>query len=222
MDKMGGVSLLRWFPLNITRNCIHVLIFYKVVTSFITVKTETSEELHEWRTALEHAFLQAPCPSPVNVKNGIMVDDVIAGAFCQCMSVSIIMLREHIWPTFVTDADFVFFLIRERQPLCQIWNSGKPNLACVSTSRWWPLIFGKSYFFPWGIWYVLFVQDSITNYFIRLMENVSSFFIFMVGIKIEGILRISADVEEVQRRIQEFDKGIMLLVSLYCICGYHL
>lgn len=35
------------------------------------------------------------------------------------------------------------------------------------------------------------------------------FFNFSLGTKVEGILRQSADVEEVDRRVQEYEQGIV-------------
>lgn len=32
-------------------------------------------------------------------------------------------------------------------------------------------------------------------------------FLFLIGTKVEGILRQSADVEEVERRVQEYEQG---------------
>ena len=41
-----------------------------------------------------------------------------------------------------------------------------------------------------------------------------------VGVKVEGILRQSADVEEVKRRVRDYEKGdFFLLNHLFCYLG---
>ena len=41
-----------------------------------------------------------------------------------------------------------------------------------------------------------------------------------VGVKVEGILRQSADVEEVKRRVRDYEKGDFFLLNLlFCYLG---
>lgn len=42
------------------------------------------------------------------------------------------------------------------------------------------------------------------------------FFFFPTGTKVEGILRQAADVEEVDRRVQEYEQGISF-IEIGCI-----
>ena len=54
--------------------------------SFSKCQAETSEDLYEWKTALEHALAQAP--SAALIVNGIFrgdTNDSIDGSFNQCL-----------------------------------------------------------------------------------------------------------------------------------------
>ncbi|KAL9675741.1 hypothetical protein QQ045_003947 [Rhodiola kirilowii] len=114
-----------------------------------TLKTETSEDLHEWRAALEHAFAQAPCTSVI-MKSGTIVDDVTDGSFYR-------------WKD-------------KHKPKSRVM--GNPISLSLQEVDGGPSLLEKA---------LCFLEDF--------------------GTKVEGILRINADVEEVQRRIQEFEQG---------------
>lgn len=54
-------------------------------------------------------------------------------------------------------------------------------------------------------------RDTIVGYLLRNRFGFSSpFLICQTGIKVEGILRQSADVEEVDRRVQEYEQGLFI------------
>uniref|UniRef100_A0A7N0URW8 Rho GTPase activating protein n=1 Tax=Kalanchoe fedtschenkoi TaxID=63787 RepID=A0A7N0URW8_KALFE len=115
-----------------------------------TLKTETSEDLHEWRKALEHAFTKAPCPAPTIMKAGISINDAISRSFFQ-------------WKDKHTAKSRVL---------------GIPISLALQEADGGPSILEKA---------LCFLEEF--------------------GTKVEGILRISADVEEVQQRIQELEQG---------------
>ncbi|KAH7542185.1 hypothetical protein FEM48_Zijuj02G0046300 [Ziziphus jujuba var. spinosa] len=118
-----------------------------------TLKAETSEDLYEWKTALEHALAQAPSAALVMGHNGIFrtdTNDTIEGSF-------------HQW--------------REKRPVKSLV-VGRPILLALEDIDGGPSFLEKA---------------------LRFLEN--------FGTKVEGILRQSADVEEVERRVQEYEQG---------------
>ncbi|KAK9062702.1 hypothetical protein SSX86_019891 [Deinandra increscens subsp. villosa] len=118
-----------------------------------TLKAETSEDLYEWKTALEHALAQAPNAALVTGQNGIFRNDTTdsnEGSFHQC---------------------------REKHPIKSLV-VGRPILLALEDIDGVPSFLEKA---------------------LRFLET--------HGIKVEGILRQSADVEEVERRVQEYETG---------------
>ncbi|KAG8388942.1 hypothetical protein BUALT_Bualt02G0177700 [Buddleja alternifolia] len=118
-----------------------------------TLKAETSEDLYEWKTALEHALAQAPSAALVMGHNGIFrsdSNDTIEGPF-------------HQW--------------RDKRPVTSLV-VGRPILLALEDIDGGPSFLEKA---------------------LRFLEN--------YGIKVEGILRQAADVEEVGRRVQEYEQG---------------
>lgn len=118
-----------------------------------TLKAETSEDLYEWKTALEHALAQAPSAALVMGHNGIFRNDTtdsIEGPF-------------HQW--------------RDKRPIKSLV-VGRPILLALEDIDGGPSFLEKA---------------------LRFLEK--------HGTKIEGILRQSADVEEVDRRVQEYETG---------------
>ncbi|KAK8543393.1 hypothetical protein V6N12_015943 [Hibiscus sabdariffa] len=118
-----------------------------------TLKAETSEDLHEWKTALEHALAQAPNAALVMGHNGIFQNDTadaIEGSF-------------HQWRDKRTAKSLVV---------------GRPILLTLEDIDGSPSFLEKA---------LQFLEKS--------------------GTKVEGILRQSADVEEVDRRVQEYNQG---------------
>ncbi|CAL5084473.1 unnamed protein product [Urochloa decumbens] len=122
-----------------------------------TLKAETSEDLFEWKTALEEALAQAPNAALVMGHNGIFrndTTDVYEGAIPN-------------W--------------REKRPIKSLV-VGRPILLALEDIDGSPSFLEKA---------------------LRFLEK--------HGIKVEGILRQAADVEEVDRRLQEYEQGF---------CGY--
>ncbi|XP_057801200.1 rho GTPase-activating protein 7-like isoform X2 [Salvia miltiorrhiza] len=118
-----------------------------------TLKAETSEDLYEWKTALEHALAQAPNAALVMGQNGIFrsdTSDTIEGSF-------------HQW--------------RDKRPVKSLV-VGRPILLALEDIDGGPSFLEKA---------------------LRFLEK--------YGTKVEGILRQSADVEEVDRRVQEYEQG---------------
>ncbi|XP_047943398.1 rho GTPase-activating protein 7-like isoform X2 [Salvia hispanica] len=118
-----------------------------------TLKAETSEDLYEWKTALEHALAQAPSAALVMGHNGIFrsdTNDAPEGSF-------------HQW--------------RERRPVKSLV-VGRPILLALEDIDGGPSFLEKA---------------------LRFLEK--------YGIEVEGILRQSADVEEVERRVKEYEQG---------------
>ncbi|XP_057441433.1 rho GTPase-activating protein 7 [Lotus japonicus] len=118
-----------------------------------TLKAETSEDLFEWKTALEQALAQAPSAALVMGHNGIFrsdASDSIEGSF-------------HQW--------------RDKRPVKSLV-VGRPILLALEDIDGGPSFLEKA---------------------LRFLEK--------NGTKIEGILRQSADVEEVDRRVQEYEQG---------------
>ncbi|KAL2973203.1 hypothetical protein AAZX31_14G034300 [Glycine max] len=118
-----------------------------------TLKAETSEDLLEWKTALEQALAQAPSAALVMGHNGIFrsdASDSIEGSF-------------HQW--------------RDKRPIKSLV-VGRPILLALEDIDGGPSFLEKA---------------------LRFLEK--------YGTKVEGILRQSADVEEVDRRVQEYEQG---------------
>ncbi|KAL2510909.1 Rho GTPase-activating protein 7 [Abeliophyllum distichum] len=118
-----------------------------------TLKAETSEDLYEWKTALEHALAQAPSAALVMGHNGIFRSDTnetIEGSFPQ-------------W--------------RDKR-VAKSLVVGRPILLALEDIDGGPSFLEKA---------------------LRFLEK--------YGVKVEGILRQSADIEEVDRRVQEYEQG---------------
>ncbi|KAK4275702.1 hypothetical protein QN277_018740 [Acacia crassicarpa] len=118
-----------------------------------TLKAETSEDLFEWKTALEQALAQAPSAALVMGHNGIFrsdASDSLEGSFNQ-------------W--------------RDKRPVKSLV-VGRPILLALEDIDGGPSFLEKA---------------------LRFLEH--------HGTKVEGILRQSADVEEVDRRVQEYEQG---------------
>ncbi|KAM1342759.1 hypothetical protein ACFX2F_007039 [Malus domestica] len=118
-----------------------------------TLKAETSEDLYEWKTALELALAQAPSAALVMGHNGIFrndTNDTLEGSF-------------HQW--------------RDKRPVKSLV-VGRPILLALEDIDGGPSFLEKA---------------------LRFLEK--------FGTKAEGILRQSADVEEVERRVQDYEQG---------------
>ncbi|XP_010276674.1 PREDICTED: rho GTPase-activating protein 7 [Nelumbo nucifera] len=118
-----------------------------------TLKAESSEDLFEWKAALEQALAQAPSAALVMGHNGIFrndTSDTIEGSFQQ-------------W--------------RDKRPVKSLV-VGRPILLALEDIDGGPSFLEKA---------------------LRFLEK--------FGTKVEGILRQSADVEEVDRRVQEYEQG---------------
>jgi len=118
-----------------------------------TLKAETSEDLFEWKTALEEALAQAPNAALVMGHNGIFRNDT-ADTY------------EGAIPNW-----------REKRPIKSLV-TGRPILLALEDIDGSPSFLEKA---------------------LRFLEK--------HGIKVEGILRQAADVEEVDRRLQEYEQG---------------
>ncbi|KAL4578600.1 hypothetical protein LXL04_014725 [Taraxacum kok-saghyz] len=118
-----------------------------------TLKAETSEDLFEWKTALEHALSQAPNAALVMGQNGIFRNDT-------------------------TDStDGSFYQWSNKRPIKSLV-VGRPILLALEDIDGGPSFLEKA---------------------LRFLEK--------HGSKVEGILRQAADVEEVDRRVQEYETG---------------
>lgn len=118
-----------------------------------TLKAESSEDLYEWKTALEQALAQAPSAALLMGHNGIFrndANDTIDGSF-------------HQW--------------RDKRPVKSLV-VGRPILLALEDIDGGPSFLEKA---------------------LRFLEK--------YGTKVEGILRQSADVEEVDRRVHEYEQG---------------
>ncbi|GKV33594.1 hypothetical protein SLEP1_g42080 [Rubroshorea leprosula] len=118
-----------------------------------TLKAETSEDLYEWKTALETALAQAPNPAHVTGQNGIFRNDQV-DAFDGSKELS-------------KDKPATRFTVR-----------GTPILLALQDVDGGPTFLEKA---------LRFVEDY--------------------GIKVEGILRQAADVDDVEQRIREYEQG---------------
>ncbi|XP_058088209.1 rho GTPase-activating protein REN1-like isoform X3 [Magnolia sinica] len=121
-----------------------------------TLKAETSEDMYEWKTALEAALAQAPGGATATLaveQSGIFLNeapDAIEGSFEQ-------------W--------------RDKRP-AKSSIIGRPVLHALEDTDGTPSFLEKA---------------------LRFIEQ--------YGVKVEGILRQSADVDEVERRVQEYEQG---------------
>ncbi|XP_049385216.1 rho GTPase-activating protein 7-like isoform X1 [Solanum stenotomum] len=118
-----------------------------------TLKAETSEDLYEWKTALEHALAQAPSAALVMGQDGIFRNDAsdsFEGSF-------------HQW--------------KDKHPV-KSFVVGRPILLALEDIDGGPSFLEKA---------------------LKFLEK--------YGTKVEGILRQSADVEEVERRVKEYEEG---------------
>ncbi|KAG8079458.1 hypothetical protein GUJ93_ZPchr0007g6429 [Zizania palustris] len=118
-----------------------------------TLKAETSEDLFEWKTALEEALAQAPNAALVMGHNGIFRNDTTDP-------------YEGAIPNW-----------REKRPIKSLV-VGRPILLALEDIDGSPSFLEKA---------------------LRFLEK--------HGIKVEGILRQAADVEEVDKRMQEYEQG---------------
>ncbi|XP_041998858.1 rho GTPase-activating protein 7-like isoform X2 [Salvia splendens] len=139
-----------------------------------TLKAETSEDLYEWKTALEHALAQAPSAALVMGHNGIFrndTNDASAGSFHQCryQLFFILILQPTLFWSYIGG--------RERRPVKSLV-VGRPILLALEDIDGGPSFLEKA---------------------LRFLEK--------YGIEVEGILRQSADVEEVERRVKEYEQG---------------
>ncbi|OVA01798.1 Rho GTPase-activating protein domain [Macleaya cordata] len=119
-----------------------------------TLKAETSDDLYEWKTALETALAQAPSPALVMGQNAIFRNDqadTVDGGFEQ-------------WG-------------RDRQPVKSLV-VGRPILLALEDIDGTPSFLEKA---------LKFIEDY--------------------GVKVEGILRQAADVDDVEHRVKEYEQG---------------
>ncbi|XP_043691545.1 rho GTPase-activating protein 7-like [Telopea speciosissima] len=118
-----------------------------------TLKAESSEDLYEWKAALEQALAQAPSAALVMGHNGIFqndTNDLVEGSLQQ-------------W--------------REKRAVKSLV-VGRPILLALEDI------------------------DGGASFLEKALRFLETF-----GTKVEGILRQSADVEEVDRRVQEYEHG---------------
>ncbi|CAA0840473.1 Rho GTPase activation protein (RhoGAP) with PH domain [Striga hermonthica] len=118
-----------------------------------TLKAETLEDLHEWKTALEKAISNAPNAALVMGQNGIFRNDQTNG----------------------TDQSSEHSKDKQTSKSLVI---GRPILLALEDIDGTPSFLEKA---------LQFLEEH--------------------GVKTEGILRQAADVEDVERRIQEYEKG---------------
>ncbi|KAG9160061.1 hypothetical protein Leryth_005793 [Lithospermum erythrorhizon] len=118
-----------------------------------TLKAETSEDLLEWKVALEEALANAPSASLSMGQNGILNHDQ------------------------GNAADIAVDQSKDRQPVKSMV-IGRPVLLALEDIDGTPSFLEKA---------LRFVEEE--------------------GVKVEGILRQAADVEDVERRIREYEQG---------------
>ncbi|KAH9741727.1 Rho GTPase-activating protein 7 [Citrus sinensis] len=154
-----------------------------------TLKAETSEDLYEWKTALELALAQAPSAALVMGHNGIFrndTNDTIEGSF-------------HQW--------------RDKRPVKSLV-VGRPILLALEDIDGGPSFLEKALRFL-EKFVVLEKKGFVKCKKRRLyphavahsLEGLGSGAWLYRGTKVEGILRQAADVEEVDRRVQEYEQG---------------
>nr|CAB3501374.1 unnamed protein product [Digitaria exilis] len=113
-----------------------------------TLKAETTEDLNEWRSALENALAQAPSVVNTTGQNPIVSTDIT-----------------------------------------------EPVEAAVEQSEDKSVIGRPAEF-------ALVDADGTTAFLEKALKFIEDY-----GVKVEGILRQSADVEEVKRRVRDYEKG---------------
>ncbi|GMI82790.1 ROP1 ENHANCER 1 [Hibiscus trionum] len=118
-----------------------------------TLKAETSEDLYEWKAALEKALLQAPSSALSEGQNGVFGNDQADAVDCS------------------KEPD------NDKQPM-RSSVLHRPILLALEDVDGAPTFLEKA---------LRFVEEH--------------------GVKVEGILRQAADVEDVERRIREFEQG---------------
>ncbi|KAK8580409.1 hypothetical protein V6N12_070685 [Hibiscus sabdariffa] len=118
-----------------------------------TLKAETSEDLYEWKAALEKALLQAPSSALSEGQNGGFGNDQADAVDCSKEPVN------------------------DKQPMGSTVLH-RPILLALQDVDGAPTFLEKA---------LRFVEEH--------------------GVKVEGILRQAADVEDVERRIREFEQG---------------
>ncbi|KAG0485557.1 hypothetical protein HPP92_009636 [Vanilla planifolia] len=118
-----------------------------------TLKTETVEELNEWKAALENALARAPSASHVMGQTGIFRSEM-----AESVEASVEQCKE--------------------KPPTMSSVTGRPVLLALEDSDGCPSFLEKA---------LRFIEEN--------------------GIKVEGILRQSADVEEVVRRVHQYEQG---------------
>uniref|UniRef100_A0A0R0JEL6 Rho-GAP domain-containing protein n=1 Tax=Glycine max TaxID=3847 RepID=A0A0R0JEL6_SOYBN len=118
-----------------------------------TLKAETTEDLYEWKTALENALALAPNAANVTEQNGIFRND-------QTDSIDISLDQ-----------------LKDREPV-KSTVVGRPILLALEDVDGTPSFLEKA---------LTFIEEH--------------------GANIEGILRQAADVDEVERRVREYEQG---------------
>ncbi|KAK7351557.1 hypothetical protein VNO77_11106 [Canavalia gladiata] len=118
-----------------------------------TLKAETTEDLYDWKTALENALAQAPSAANVMEQNGIFRND-------QTDSIDISLDQ-----------------LKEREP-AKSTVIGRPILLALEDVDGTPSFLEKA---------LTFIEDH--------------------GANCEGILRQAADVDEVERRVRDYEQG---------------
>ncbi|GJN01173.1 hypothetical protein PR202_ga18418 [Eleusine coracana subsp. coracana] len=126
-----------------------------------TLKAETTEDLNEWRSALENALAQAPSVATTVGQNPIFSTDVAEPAEAA---------------------------VEQSEDYSVV---GKPAEFALVDPDGSPSFMEKA---------LTFIED----YGNKSKKKIKPLF---AGIKVEGILRQSADVEEVKRRLRDYEKG---------------
>ncbi|CAI0467777.1 unnamed protein product [Linum tenue] len=120
-----------------------------------TLKAETSEDLYEWKVALESALSQAPCSATMMSQNGVIKNDQPE----------------------VPEAKVEKTVVNEKPPPASLV-LGRPILLALEDVDGSPSFLEKA---------LKFIEDH--------------------GVKVEGILRQAADVDDVEHRIREYEQG---------------
>ncbi|KAF1871796.1 hypothetical protein Lal_00020591 [Lupinus albus] len=118
-----------------------------------TLKAETTEDLYEWKTALENALAKAPSAANATEQNGIFRNE-------QIDSIDISMDQ-----------------LKDREPM-KSTVIGRPILLALED------------------------VDGTPSFLEKALQ-----FLEQHGANIEGILRQSADVDDVERRVREYEQG---------------
>ncbi|KAJ4965593.1 hypothetical protein NE237_017442 [Protea cynaroides] len=121
-----------------------------------TLKAETSEDLYDWKNALETALIEAPSATLVVGQNGIFRNDAADS---------------------VDGTSDLCVVGRDRQPLKSLV-VGRPILLALEDIDGAPSFLEKA---------------------LRFIEQ--------YGVKVEGILRQAADVDDVEHRVREYEQG---------------